>query len=465
MVPPVRAKSSVPMAFLVFSPAGKPVLFSRDSIKEEETLYAGLAAAAQALVSFADSKFRGPLRVFRKSTGRQLHFLDCPPLSFLAITEASVPGAITRARLALLHAQIAGLFTQPALCAIYERQPAYDLRRLLVGSGERMLRELIAGFGTRPCSFLGAVAVRAMGSDRRRGITDRLRLAVSESGSAFGVLFDSDGRLVSSIASSTAGAALCAWDSILLGNLCKVLEQAETVLSVCLPFYDSRGNFYAYVMQLGGYTIILLSGAEILDVEVFREAAMAVLCLCPEGGGGLDLDGLDDPVDGGGEDVLVIDGHPGIHFIFKNSRTNQYVMNGPCPPCAGGLGEVFGRYAGMRVAMFATDGIDVMMAEQILGSLDASHASKRSRPRRPIRPSHGFRLECVGATTYVAFANVDAEFYVSMDASTVARRRGQVSCTSVCDDHASAAEFAAALRARLVSQSQRLFFYVDQQSK
>ena len=439
------------MTFVVVSPAGKPVLISRGGHgDEEEMVYTGLAATARALLSFADSKFQGPLRVLKKSSGRQLYFLDCPPLSFIAVTDASTPGAVTRARLALLHAQIAGLFTQPALCAVYEREPGFDLRRLLVGSGDRMLRALIEGFETRPCSFLGAVPGRVMGCGRRRAITDRLRLAVGGSGSAFGVLFDGEGRLVSSIASPMTGAALCAWDSILLGNLCRVLEQAETLLSVCLPFYDGRGNFYAYARQQGGFTVILLSGAEIADVEVFREASMAVLSLCCEGGG-------DGGRSGEQDDALVGDVHPEVNYIFKNSRANQYVTNGLCPIRAGGLGEVLGRYARMRVAMFSIDGTDMPMAEQMLWSLEASHASWRSRPHklqkplRPIQPSHGFRLEHVGATTYVAFASVDAELYVSMDASMFDGHDDQTF-------HTDAVEYATALRARLVCQSQRLFF-------
>ncbi len=410
-------------------------------------MYTGLMATARALLAFADSRFHG-LRVFKSSSGRHLHFLDCPPLTFLAVADATTPGPVTRARLALLHAQVAGLLTQPALCAVYERQPGYDARRLLVGSGDRMLRALVDGFATRPCSFLGAVPVRVMGCGRRRAVTDGLRRALCASGSAFGVLFDSEGRLVSSSASSVAGAALCAWDLILLGNLCRVLEQAETVLSVCLPFYDGRGNFYAYARQHGGYTVILLTGAAIADVEVFREASMAVLglcCGCPDGEADCERNG-----------ALRADGHPEVHILFKNSRVNQYVMSGPCPPSAGGLGEVLVRYARMRVGMFAVDGADVPMAEQMLASLEASRSSRRSRLHRgrgQIRPFHGFRLECVGATTYVAFANADAELYVSMDSSVVAGRDGQT--------HAGAVEFATALRARLVRQSQRLFYFPE----
>ena len=438
-----------PMTFLVFSPAGKPVLISRDGLgEEEEAVYTGLAATARALLAFAESKFQG-FRLFKTSSGRQLHFLDCPPLAFLAVTDAATPGSVTRARLALLRAQVAGLFTQPALCAVYERQPGYDLRRLLVGSGDRVLRALIEGFETRPCSFLGAVPVRVMGSGRRRVVTDGLRLAVGESGSAFGGLFDFEGRLVSSRASTTAGGGLCAWDMILLGNLCRVLEQAETVLSVCLPFYDGRGNFYAYAKQHGGYTVILLNGAEIADVEVFREASMAVLGLC--------CDCRDGEGDGEGEGALEVDGHPEVNVVFKNSRGNQYVTNGLCPPRAGGVGAVLRRYARMRVGMFATDGADVPMAEQMAESLEESRASRRSRrhtPQRRMRPSHGFRLECVGATTYVAFASVDAEFYVSMDASMFSGHDGQTS-------QVGAFEYATALRAQLVRQSRRLFYFPE----
>ena len=448
--------------YFVVSPSGKPVLVHRDgSVEEDASRFAGVAATARALLSFSQSKFRGPLRVF-ESAGRRFHFLEGPPLAFLAVTDRSMAAVVTKTRLALLYAQLVGLFTLPALHGIYAAQPGYDLRRLLAGSGDRMLGTLITGFGTRPCSFLGAVAVRVMGVERRQQVRKVLEGAVGMTGSAFGMVFDGAGRLVSFVSaiSGTAGrfrrsmrTGLGAWDLILLENLCRAVGQAETVLSVCLPCFDSRGNFYAYVLQRDGCTTVMLSGTEIADVEVFRRVSSAVLdASCESYGDVTDGEGGDEE-----EGASMMYGYPRVNVIFKNSRTNQYVTNGACPPCTGGLQEVLRRYACMRAGMFAHDGVDAPVAEQLLDSLQNPN---RGKAAKPCRPSHAFRVEYVGGMAYVAFASVDAELYVAMDVQRSISGGEMVSGDDASEDErqARAVEVATSLRAHLVRQSPRFFF-------
>jgi hypothetical protein len=404
--------------YLVFSQSGKPIFVYHRGIRDASG-YAVLVATAQALLSFAENSALD-LRSFESPT-RVLQFLSKPPLSLLAITTSSIRGAALQNRLALLHAQLVSLLTLPAIHGLYDKQPGYDLRRLLVGSGERVLGNLIEGFEGDACGWLGAVRVAVVEAGHRRKVGNGVRHAIEKTGSAFGVLYGDGGKLIWNSSSKSVSTWISSWDLMLLRNLCGALsgEQEEAVTPVCLPMYDSRGNFYAYVRRRLGtnhkMTMVLLSGTPVSELEVFRGAsAEVVACECKE----LELDKQK-------AENERTNPRP-CNFVFKNSRMQQYASNDVVPRgCS--LEQILVRYERMRLGMFSRR--------------DGAGGVERGIEK----PEQGFRMERFEGHVYVAFASEEAELYVCVEAEALG-------------SDAAIVGFATSLRESLVRQRHNIFF-------
>ena len=437
--------------FLCFSSASKPVLFHHHGSLRDANSSADLAATAHALQAFASSVRASPLRSVTSSK-RTVLFVAHPPLFFLIVNPASKPvhPSVLKTRLNLIHAQMVSLLTRPAMHALFDKDPGYDLRGLLAGSGERVVGSLINGFETEACAWLGAVRVGAMEMGARRRVGRAVGRVVEDTGAVFGAVFVATGevdgirggegkRVVERaddertnrkmmLLAKDGGLALSAWDMVLLENYCAVIvgggggtEGSVAVTPVCLPFYNSRGNFTAYmwssVSEHDELRVVVALAVEDVDVEAFREAANEVARVVPMHSavasvGSVGSDGSDGSA--GSEAVP-------YEFIFKDSRTRQYVstdgIRASCNRC-------FGL---MRAGMFARD--------DGRGELLDDHQP----------PLQAFRLERVGTSAYVAFASREAELYVAI---------GEVAG----DDDEAVVKVAADLRAELVSQRERLFF-------
>ena len=422
--------------YIVSTTSARPILVYKNGRIEPNT-YADVIAAANALSTFASSLAGCCLRSVA-SAGHRILLLSHPPLSFLAVVPStSVHMSVLKTRLNLVHAQLVSLLTLPAIRSLFERNPGYDIRSLLCGSGERVMDRLIGGFEDSPCSWLGAVRVGGLGGTSVGKVLER---AVARTGSVFGAVFvRGRGEAVGEMA-GRVGLGLSPWDLMLLENLCACIGGGRhgdvdggsgsdfdgdlTVTPVCLPFYDSCGNFHAHVRhgqrgrrrRDGGQheeiQVVLLSGMLIEDMDALRDATDAVLAsMSPSPSPSRSPSSTDA--------VLAPSGAIHRHVVFKDTRKQQYVSTDGIPASCNG------HFGWMRAAMFAQDGNEA-------GALAVGD-----------RPLQAFRLERVGAWTYAAFASAEAELYMCTEESF--------------EDDGAAARFAAEVRARVLQQREALF--------
>ena len=449
--------------YIVSTTSARPILVYKNGRIEPNT-YADVIAAANALSTFASSLAGCCLRSVA-SAGHRILLLSHPPLSFLAVVPStSVHMSVLKTRLNLVHAQLVSLLTLPAIRSLFERNPGYDIRSLLCGSGERVMDRLIGGFEDSPCSWLGAVRVGGLGGLGGLGGTSVgkvLERAVARTGSVFGAVFvRGRGEAVGEMA-GRVGLGLSPWDLMLLENLCACIGGGRhgdvdggsgsdfdgdlTVTPVCLPFYDSCGNFHAHVRhgqrgrrrRDGGQheeiQVVLLSGMLIEDMDALRDATDAVLAsMSPSPSPSRSPSSTDavlasmspspspSPSPSSTDAVLAPSGAIHRHVVFKDTRKQQYVSTDGIPASCNG------HFGWMRAAMFAQD--------------DGNEAGALAVGDRPLQ---AFRLERVGAWTYTAFASAEAELYMCTEESF--------------EDDGAAARFAAEVRARVLQQREALF--------
>jgi len=440
-----EAIEGMPTSYIVSTTSARPIFVYKNGRIEPNT-YADVIAAANALSTIASSLAGCCLRSVA-SAGHRILLLSHPPLSFLAVVPSGVSSSTTsttsttsvhmsvlKTRLNLVHAQLVSLLTLPAIRRLFERNPGYDIRSLLGGSGERVMDRLIGGFEDSPCSWLGAVRVRGLGGTSVGKVLER---AVARTGSVFGAVFvRGRGEAVGEMA-GRVGLGLSPWDLMLLENLCACIGGGRhgdvdggsesnfdgdlTVTPVCLPFYDSCGNFHAHVHSCGRrrggggqheeIQVVLLSGMLIEDMDALRDATDAVLAA---------ISPSPSPLPCSTDAVLAPSGAIHRHVVFKDTRKQQYVSTDGIPASCNG------QFGWMRAAMFAQD--------------DGNEAGALAVGDRPLQ---AFRLERVGAWTYAAFASTEAELYICTEESF--------------EDDGAAASFAAEERARVLQQREAFF--------
>lgn len=250
--------------FFVFSGAGKPIY----AFRAEEDALAGAMATAKAIISVMQSS--GDSLRYMRSGKRVVAFLDRTPLYLVAVSTLGEPAAVLRMQLALVHGQLIALLTERAIKNILDKNPGYDVRRLLSGA-DVMFDSLISSFTEVPSSVLGAYPCLPVARPTRGIIRDGLRTAATNANASFAFLMAS-GMVVSGVNSqSMRGCSLQQWDILLLLNFVQSnvgLRQAETFTPLCLPSYDSAGHFHAYINFLDADTstvLVLLIGSATPD--------------------------------------------------------------------------------------------------------------------------------------------------------------------------------------------------------
>jgi len=212
----------------------------------------------------------------------------------------------------------------------------------------------------------------------------------------FGVLISRDAIVanVSSIVYRRNSTGLGHWDVLLLMNFVKannasLSQGSETLTTVCMPFFDSHGNFFAYIRHIDSDTIlVILSGNPIDDIHVYQDACKSVQDVWEQS---TELMILEEIVDKGmpvEETNHISDIY---HFVFKNSVTGQYVWSATQVPDGLELDSVIIQYGMMRAGMFALDG---------------------ESPNRG--PLQAFRLEELDDCIFIAFASIEAELFFCM---------------------------------------------------
>jgi len=393
---------------MVFSQAGKPIFCcSQDGLIGEESV-ADVMAAAQAIVSVSKSQSGQHLRSIKSHTRkRTICFLEKPPLSFVSVSHLGEPVLILKMQLILIHAQILSLLPLSGLRALFEKNPGYDLRRLLAGS-EHVLHSIFQSYTNTPSAMLGAYPSVSMKPEARHRLDHALSAAVKMTESRFGILLYKD-AVVSHVvhvesskspnSRSLYGQKLRHWDILLLinfvmSNASSLRQATETISTLCMPFFDSHGNFFAYIRYVDSDTVcIMLSAHPIESVALYQDAFQTVLdawILFIEGTLG-NVTAL--PSIPSSEHINIEWGETiGIYnFVYKNSRAGQYVWSQEFPT---GLSadKAIVQYGQMRAGMFALDG---------------ESASRHG-------PLQAFRLETYDDFTFLAFASVEAELFISM---------------------------------------------------
>lgn len=417
--------------FMVLSRAGKPIFCCSDNQGiQNESHYADIMATAQALLSVSRCLGEGQQLKSCKSFGgsqRTLYFLEKPHLLLFVVTHQEEPLLMLKMQLALLHAQILSLLPMSGLTALFEKSPGYDLRKLLAGS-ENILSTLIHSYSSIPSTVLGAYPVMVMSPGAREDMRAALFEGVVRTRAKFGVLI-SDDVVVSNVGGTFSmkkyGMGLDHWDVVLLMNFLSsrkvsLNQGSETLTTMCMPFFDSHGNFFAYIRYIDTSTVlVLLSGNAIDDVSTYQDAFIGIKNAWEN----VQLSGgtsqLDDIIDGGFPREQSLQEMDAYHFVFKNSATRQYIWNKERIPHGLDMRSVIVAYGNMRAGMFALDG-------------ESAHRG----------PLQAFRLEESDGYIFIAFASVEAELFICMKA------------TMQPED---AIEFAQHLRHVLVSQSSFFF--------
>lgn len=345
-----------------------------------------------------------------------LCFLDKNPLTLVAVSRMKEPVLVLRMQLVLLHAQILSLLTAKALASIFERHPGYDVRKLVAGS-EHIIQNLFTSFTETPAAMLGAYPSMAIDPRVRGEMSRAMHVAIEKTGASFGILVH-DNMVVSHVGLQGSKSRLIHWDILLLLNFVRSnmsLKVSETMTSLCLPFFDENGNFFAYIRYLDNESesfVVFLSDQPTSDVQLFQEGFREV-----EHAWNSHIDYHARRLD---EFLPDSARHGGYHFIFKSSTVFQYVWSGDeTLPSHLSLEEALVRYGQMRAGMFALDG------------------------ESPQGPLQAFRLEDSDDTIFVGFASSQAELFVCFEKDRVSQK--------------DAIEIAQALRDVLLAQSDTLF--------
>jgi len=372
----------------VCSAAGKPVFCT--GVNEESI--ADVMATAQALVSVSQA-CTGTLRSL-KSQGCTLCFLDKNPLTLVAVSHLKEPVLVLRMQLVLLHAQIVSLLTAKALASIFDKHPGYDVRKLVAGS-EHILQNLFDSFSKTPGAMLGAYPSMAMEPRVRRDMSEAMRVAIEKTGASFGILVH-DNMVVSHVGLEGSKSRLIHWDILLLLNFVKSnvsLRVSETMTSLCLPFFDENGNFFAYIRYLDNESesfVVFLSDQPTSDVQLFQEGFRGV-----EDAWNSHIDHHACRLEQFLPDSVR---HVEYDFIFKSSTLFQYVWSGgETVPSHLPVEDALIRYGQMRAGMFALDG------------------------ESPQGPLQAFRFEDSGPTLFVGFASSKAELFVCFEKEHVSQ--------------------------------------------
>lgn len=385
--------------FMVFSHAGKPIFCcSEKNGIQNESHFADIMATAQALLSISRCLGNGQHLKSCKSFGdsqRTLYFLEKTHLILFVVSHHDEPLLMLKMQLVMLHAQILSLLPMSGLTSLFEKSPGYDLRKLLTGS-EHILCKLIQSFRWTPSTVLGAYPMLPMSPGSREDMRAVVLEALVKTRARFGVLISRDAIVanVSSIVYRRNSTGLGHWDILLLMNFVKannasLSQGSETLTTVCMPFFDSHGNFFAYIRHIDSDTIlVILSGNPIDDIYVYQDACKSVQDVWEQS---TELMILEDIVNKGmpvEETNHFLDIY---HFVFKNSVTGQYVWSATQVPDGLELDSVIIQYGMMRAGMFALDG---------------------ESPNRG--PLQAFRLEELDDYIFIAFASIEAELFFCM---------------------------------------------------
>lgn len=301
------------------------------------------------------------------------------------------PVLVLRMQLVLLHAQILSLLTAKALTSMFDRNPGYDMRKLVAGS-EHILQSLFNSFTKSPAAMLGAYPSLAIEPWVRRDVCSAMKTAIEKTRASFGILVHRN-MVVSHVGLRGQKSRLLHWDILLLLNFVRSNESlriSETMTSLCLPFFDENGNFFAYIRYLGSDSfVVLLSDQPTSDVELFQEGFREV-----EQAWNSHIDHHDTRL----EQFLPDDVRQRrCHFIFKSSTSFQYVWSGASVSTHLSVEDAIVRYGQMRAGMFALDG------------------------ESPNGPLQAFRLEESGENIFIGFASAKAELFVCFDTEHVSQ--------------------------------------------
>ncbi len=415
--------------FMVLSHAGKPIFCcSEKNGIQNESHVADVMATAQALLSVSRSLGNGQHLKSIKSFGasrRTLYFLEKPHLLLFVATHHDESLLMLKMQLEMLHAQILSLLPMSGLKSLFDKSPGYDLRKLLMGS-EQILRRMIDSFRSTPATVLGAYPMLPMSPGAREDMRAAVFEALVKARARFGVLIFRD-AIVSNISSSVFrksrnSTGLGHWDVLLLLNFVKannasLSQGSETLTTLCMPFFNSHGNFYAYIRHIDCDTVlVLLSGDAIDDVYAYQDACAGVRDAWEHMSDTVILNEL---VEQSMPPEMKRPPMDTYHFIFKNSITGQYVWSADKAPEGLELDFLVVQYGMIRAGMFALDG--------------------ESPSRGPLQ---AFRLDELDHCVFVAFASIEAEFFL---------------CMKKIMPSEDAIEFAQVIRNTLVRQSSFLF--------
>ena len=315
-------------------------------------------------------------------------------------------------QLVLLHSQIVFLLTAKAIEAIFEKYPGYDLRRL-IQSSEHVISNLFESFTENPGSFLGAFPSCPMEKETRGRLDARMGDALVACGAEYGILV-SNGRVVCT--KSNGIIKLQQWDVILVLNFLasnESLRHSETVMTICLPFYDSSCNFIAYTKYIDDEACLLLLCSDAVDnVSLFSTVCDSMASeWIHDSSQIVNVDSLTPSLD---EATLQLASNEWI-FVFKDCQKQQYIWNGPRENLQLSTGDVIVKFSNMRAGMFVHDG------------------------EYPVGPLQTFRLEEFGEYTFVAICSIKYEIFVAIDslASTQDAVETVENMNSVLIEHAS----------------------------
>lgn len=291
-------------------------------------------------------------------------------------------------QLVLLHSQIVFLLTAKAVASIFEKYPGYDLRRL-IQSSEHVISNLFESFTENPGTFLGAFPSCPMKKESRGRLDASMGDALVACGAEYGILV-ANGKVVCT--KSKGKIKLQQWDILLVLNFLasnESLRHSETVMTICLPFYDSSCNFIAYTKYIDDETCLLLLSSNAVDnISLFSAVCDSIATewmLCSKQI--IHIDSLSPSLE---EATLQLANNEWI-FVFKDCQRQQYVWNGPKENLRLSTEQVIVKFSNMRAGMFVHDG------------------------EYPVGPLQTFRLEEVGEYTFLAFCSIKYEFFVAID--------------------------------------------------
>jgi hypothetical protein len=254
-------------------------------------------------------------------------------LYYICVSATGESPEIIHQQLQLLHSQILFSLTKSQLEGVFERQPGFDLRKLLGGTD--VLLDCLAKSFKHPDLFLNSFRTMKQSTKLRRGIQRCWATANPGKSALLGFILAKKGLLY---IYNPRKQAVHPKDVMLMINLIyssTTFRAVESWTPVCLPEFNSNGFLYSYscfFVKDAAMVLLSVDKDAFFDLSQFKRDFVTVACANEnlEAQGILPL--LEETIRTEPTNVVEL-GILGLrHFMFRLKASNNFFEFNPLPP-------------------------------------------------------------------------------------------------------------------------------------